>query len=225
MSIYRADVTSLSALAALMQEHAVPNIFKSVTYDNNTSLLTATDDEDNTVLTICNVSNASYFRAYRAENNYIGHSLRLFLNPSDSTIPVMGCDNGLMLVCSVVDTQGYGRGFAALFAKTNNDKVAIIFPSTLASNSVAKFYTALHHVAFGDSTTIATTTTFVPEAGQQTSFTSFKTNADFDDASYTPNAFYLDMHSAYATGYCKLIYDGDIYISGGYWAIKDGGAT
>ena len=60
MAIVRATVANVEALAAWMQTNMTPNIFKSVTYAD--SVLTATDSEDNTVLTINGGNGAgSYF--------------------------------------------------------------------------------------------------------------------------------------------------------------------
>lgn len=217
MGITRAQVTSVEALAAWMQTNMAPNIFKAVAYDNG--VLTATDADDNVVLEIAgNAVGTPYFRAYRSSENYIGFNLRNFPNPGNSTIDIIGCDNGMILKCSVVDTQGYGRSFALLCAKTNNDKPAIVFPSP-SSNDTAAVTASLNHVAFGDSATIATTTTFTPESGQQTIMCAFGTNADITDVSYTPKAFYMPIHSAYNQGIGKFLCGGKVYITNGYWCI------
>ena len=222
MAITRAQVTSLSELATWMQSNAVPGIFKAVTYSD--SVLTATDDEDNTVLTIhagTGSVNQGYFRAYRAESNYIGFALSAFPTSTGggSTIQIIGCDNGFIIGCTI--RVGYGDvNFSALFAKTNNDKPAIIFPSSPNATSPQQYTTALNHVSFGDSEIIATTTTFTPESGQQTSLTAWKTNPNPGDVSYTPKAFYLDMHNGYSSGIGKFILNGEEYITNGYWAIS-----
>lgn len=67
MSITRAQVTSVEALATWMQANAVPGIFKAVTYSD--SVLTATDANDNVVLEIkagTAYNNQGYLKAYRA---------------------------------------------------------------------------------------------------------------------------------------------------------------
>lgn len=222
MAITRAQVASVEALATWMQENTVPNIFKSVTYTD--SVLAATDDEDNVVFELNGGNGAGssgYFRAYRAESNSLGFVLNLF--PVSTMIDIIGCDNGFIFEAHVRNSSGAERLFAVLIAKTNNDRIAIIFPSTppATTSSPQQYTTALNHVAFGDSATMSTTTTFTPEAGQQASLTVFKTNADIEDVSYTPKAFYLDMNSNYASGIGKFSLDDGIYITNGYWAIKD----
>jgi hypothetical protein len=227
MAITRAQVTSVEALASWMQTNAVPNIFKSVTFSSG--VLTATDADDNTVLEIHGGTgsvNQGYFRAYRAENNYLGFALSSFPThrSGTSTIQIIGCDNGFIIGCTI--GIGYGDvNFAALFAKTSKDKPAIIFPSNPNETSPQQYTTALNHVAFGDSATMSTTTTFTPEAAQQTVLTPFATNAYVGDVSYTPNAYYMPMHSNYPSGFGKFYLGMDHYITNGYWAIKDNRAS
>lgn len=219
MAITRAQVANISELAAWMQENAVPNIFKSVTYTD--SVLTATDADDNAVLAIhggTGAGNSAYFRAYRAEGNYI--SLNGNKIPTSGSIQIIGCDNGFIIDSNMTDASGYERRFAALFSVTNNNKTAIVFPAALSATANAQYSSGLNHVAFGDSATIATTTTFTPEAGQQTSLTAWKTNPDPGTVSYTPKAFYLDMHSGYSSGIGKFILNGEEHITNGYWAIS-----
>ena len=224
MAITRAQVANISELAAWMQENAVPNIFKAVTYAD--SVLTATDADDNVVLKInggTGAGNSAYFRAYRAADNYIGLNGNKL--PTSGYIQIIGCDNGFIIDSSMTDGSGYERRFAALFSATNNNKTAIVFPVALSATANAQYSSGLNHVAFGDSATMSTTTTFTPEAAQQTCMTPFITNADVGDVSYTPNARYLTAHSSYASGIGKMLLGTDTWITNGYWCIKDGGAT
>lgn len=220
MGITRAQVTTLVELAAWMQENAVPNIFKSVTIDSSQNI-TATDDEDNVCLYIKN-GYGGYFRAYSGESSYAGVGMQYVVARSTAS-DVIGCDNGFMLSGVVEDSSYNHKNFAFLCAKTNNGKPAIIFQSDLSRTGANIYTQTLHHIAFGDttSTTLFTTTTFTPEAGQQTVLTPFATNADVGDVSYTPNAYYMPMHSNYASGVGKFYLGMDHYITNGYWAIKD----
>ena len=212
MSIARGSVTTKAQLAEWLTENTT-GLFGSVTGTSTT--FTATDTEGDTILeTLDGIS--GYLRAYRAEGNYIQLATRSFFN---NTMQVIACDNGVILDGEISDGSGNGRHFAMLFTKTNNDKIAIVFPSALSSTSGQQYKNALNHVALGDSTTISTTTTFTPESGNQTNFCTFCTNADITDVSYTPKAFYLPMHSAYNSGIGKFLSGGKVYITNGYWAI------
>lgn len=219
MSIVRAQVTTLEQLAAWMQEHAVPNIFKSVEIANN--IITATDNDDNTVLEIRGAKDGSdYFRAYRTTTGYLQIASRAFFN---DTMNIIGCDNGFLLDGNISDSNGYGRIWAALITKTNNDKVAVVFPSSVDGSAARKYYQNLQHVAFGDSPTMATTTTFTPEAAQQTTLCPFGTNADVGTASYTTDAYYMPMGQNYNSGIAQFSIGNDHFITNGFWAIRTGG--
>ena len=224
MAIIRDTLANLAALATWMQQNYVPSLFKSVTYSSG--VMTATDADDNTVLEIHQGTgsvNQGYFRAYRAESNYLGFTLSSFPSSTGggSTIQIIGCDNGFIIGCPI--RIGYGdANFAAVFTKTNNDKPAIIFPSSPNATLPQQYTTALNHVAFGDSATIATTTTFTPEAGQQNCLVPFATNANIGDTSYTPYAYYIAMGTNYAMGLGKFEMGESVYISNGDWAIREG---
>lgn len=220
MAVKRAQVATVEALAAWLQENAVPSVFSAVTFSD--SILTATDADNNVVLQInggTGSSNTAYFRAFRASENYL--ELKGNRLPRDGYIQIIGCDNGLLIDSNMTDSSGYNRRFAALFAKTNNGKTAVIFPSALSATSNAQYTTALNHVAFGDSDTIATTTTFTPENANQTVLVPFSTNADLTDVSYCPNAFYMPTGQYYTMGIGRFELAESTYIANGYWAIKE----
>jgi len=227
MSIIRSQVTSLEDFAVWMQGNAVPSLFKAVEYDSETDTASATDADDNVVLEIKNGTDG-HFRAYRGENNYLEIALTQFPAPNteeNKRINVIGCGNGFIVDMKIGTRQGTGFGFAFMLSKTNNDKIAIIFPSSVGYAEAMQFKTNIQHVAFGDSQTMSTTTTFTPESGNQTVITPFITNADVGGKSYTPSAGYMPAHSNYGSGLNKFLLGADMYITNGYWCIKDGGAA
>ena len=67
-----------------------------------------------------------------------------------------------------------------------------------------------------------TTTTFTPESAQQNCLVPFATNANIGDTSYTPYAYYIAMGTNYAIGFGKFEMGDSVYISNGYWAIREG---
>lgn len=229
MAIKRMRTKDFATFAAFVQETLVPNIFKTVTYDSETGILTCTDDDDNTALAIKGGSTATsgqyYFRAYRtAAGGYFYQNFNTFPNASGNGLDVIACYNGLICTAGTTDTSGYGRTFCFMIAKTNNGKPAIIFGNQVA-NVEAACKENIAHIALGDSPTMATTTTFTPESGNQTVITPFITNADVGGKSYTPSAGYMPAHSNYGSGLNKFLLGADMYITNGYWCIKDGGAA
>ena len=221
MAIVRTNVTSLADFVAWMQENAVPKIFKSVTYDSSTNTVTATDSYDNVVLEIVSDS-GGHFRAYRSDESYLEIGLNEFpsTNAEKSRVmQIIGCDNGFIVDMKIKTSSFYAIPFAFLISKTNNGKVAVVWPSEVNYTENQQYKNALQHVAYGDNTTLATTTTFTPEAGQQTSLVCFKTNADIGDISYTPNAYYMDFCQNYTSGIGKFVMSGRTFITNGYWCI------
>lgn len=213
MAIVRERLANRDALAAWLQENAVPTLFKAVTYEN--SVIACFDDEDNKVLEISSIGG---IYAYRAENNSIN------FEPDNTglgtyAIDLIACDNGIIM------ESGYYTGnngkVVLMITKTNNGALAIIF-SYLHSSKVTPYYTNIKHVAFGDSETLATQTTFTPEDGQQVQIMPFSTNPKIGDISYTPDAGYMPMSSNYSSGIGKFEMGGSIWITNGYWCIRDG---
>lgn len=225
MAIRRAQVTSLAAFAAWMQENAVPSIFKSVSYDSEADIATATDADDNVVLEIKNGSDG-YLRAYRGENNYLEIALVQFPATNyeeNKRISIIGCDNGFIVDMKVATSASYGAPFAFLISKTNNNKIAVVWPSEANYTENQQYTTDIQHVAFGDSQTLSTVTTFTPETAQQTTLCPFGTNADVGTASYTTDAYYMPMGQNYNSGLAQFSIGNDHFITNGFWAIRTGG--
>ena len=212
MAITRASLANREALATWLQENAVPGFFKTVTYTIGTDSIACTDADDNTILEIKDGNGNIY--AYRATGNSI-HMSELNQMLGGYRMDVIGCDNGFIVENAL--NNGSGQ-IDMLVAKTNNDKIAISWGYSSSSKTTGRT-SGIQHVAWGDSETLATTTGFTAENGQQTAFQAFFTNADITDVSYTPKAFYMPMHSAYAAGFGKFLSGGKVYITNGYWCI------
>ena len=158
------------------------------------------------------------FAAYRTDGG--GDIKSTLAGMFTGTNDIIMCGNGIIIAAAFTNL-GYGvRYFSVLISKTNNGRLACVF--SVGSSATQILYTQLQHVAIGDSTTLSTTTTFTPEAGQQTCLVPFATNAEIGDTSYTPDAFYITMNPNYAMGIGKFLMGADTYISNGYWAIREG---
>ena len=207
MGIYRANLNRLSDLADWLTDNGIATkLGVTAVYANST--LTITDGQSHTLAEIT----ANTIKAYEAAGSYSQetHSLSYF----NGTISAIGCDNGFMIEATASNARA-----TLLAAKTNNEKVAFVFRIPGTTTIADAYRNAVKHVAWGDSTTNKTTTTFTPESGQQTIMTTFATNADITQVSYTPKAFYMPMHSAYNQGIGKFLCGGKVYITNGYWCI------
>lgn len=217
MAIIRANLASRAALAEWLQANAVPKYFASVTYTD--SKIQGFDEDGNKLLEITSTGG---IYAYSSANSYQSWTSDYSLIGS-RTINLIACDNGVLFENTYSGQGGSGKIMVAI-AKTNNGKTAFIF-SANSSSTVSGYYTELRHTAWGDSPTVTSTTTFVPEQTNQTELQAFLTNVEVGGTSYTPDAGYMPAHTLYASGINKFILGADTYITNGYWYIKDGGAA
>lgn len=213
MAITRAQVSTPAGLAAWLNENAGA-FLSGVSRVGAQEIYRAADLDGNIIFNFT----ANNFTAYRRnEANPISSNGG---NSYFGTTSIIMCDNGIILDTSY--NYNVSRKFGVLITKTNDGKIACIFSyGGTATTNDNYLYTQLQHVALGDSTTMSTTTTFTPEAGQQTSLVPFSTNADIEEVSYTPNAYWIAMSANYSMGIGKFRMGGDTFISNGYWAIKD----
>lgn len=131
------------------------------------------------------------------------------------TYTIAKCNGGILIIAG--SESSHDMSF--IITKTNNDVTAVIVGS--ASNHVNALTNSICAAAWGDAEDATKTRTFVPSAQNQTQFVSFTTYAKPDTTSYTPNAFYLPDGQYYSLEYGKIIVNGKLYITNGYWAIID----
>ena len=222
MAISRAKLGSNSDFLAWLQANTVPNIFASVSMRGDGSTVQALDDDGNVVF----LMQSGQFIAYVNDNvqKTYSNSYQLITSSGDDKwSDIIGCDNGFILEAKT----GFDKRYLLVLmcAKTNNGKVAVVFASGDTSSRTTVLRSSIHHIARGDNPSLETTTSFPSESAAQTVLTPFATNANICDVSYTPDAFYMPMHSAYSAGLGKFSLGSDIFITNGYWAIRDGGGA
>lgn len=222
MAISRTKLGNNSEFLAWLQANTVPNIFASVSMRGDGSTVQALDDDGNVVF----LMQSSKFIAYVDDNvqkTYSNGYVLIGNSSDDRWSDIIGCDNGFILEAkSGVDKRYL---LVLMCAKTNNDKVAVVFASGDTPSRTTVLRSGIHHIARGDNPSVETTTSFSPESAAQSVLTPFATNANTGDVSYTPDAFYMPMHSAYSAGLGKFSLGSDIFITNGYWAIRDGGGA
>lgn len=209
-----------SKLKAFLEE---TGFFGSVTVDSsNSSFLDLYDDDDNL---LCKIS-PTMCMLYWDDN--ASHHLDITLATGASNGGVTyaySCPNGIMLACH--QNQNYNSYI--MVTKTNNDKLAFIVSYTGSSESSGDHVKNFFPIAWGDDGTLAHPSgsvynqfTITPNTRNQTQITPFVTYAE-EGMSYTPNAGWFSASQNYSTGDGKITTDDGVYISNGYWCIKDGG--
>ena len=132
------------------------------------------------------------------------------------TYTIAKCNGGIMIIAGSESSHE----MSLILTKTNNDVTAVIVGSG-TSNRENALTIDICAAAWGDAEDATKTRRFYPSAENQTQFVSFTTYAKPDTTSYTPNAFYLPDGQYYSLEYGKIIVNGKIYITNGYWAILD----
>lgn len=212
--IIKDNVISNSAIATWMAANAVPDYFASVTYSN---YIMECKDADSNVL--FRLNGASTLDLRKAANSQESISINGNTQPTQTNPgTVVKCGGGIMVI---VDNGGYRMYW--LITKNQDGKTVVI--ANASSNSTTSKESLLtsniHAVAWGDVTTAEKKITYTKSEQNQTLLVPFTTYTKPDTVSYTPNAFYMPVGEYYSVNYAKFTADNAVYITNGYWAIKD----
>jgi hypothetical protein len=218
MAISKAYINgSASALAEFLESSG---LFGSVTYSGST--VTCKDDNENTVCIISDVggsltstsitvyydggeSSASGGNTWSQNYTHISYAYK--------------CANGVIIqIANGSDTEIA----CILLTKTNRGKICTVF--SYQSSTDASRYTTFHCISFDDVAPISTIT-LAANQKNQTSVTSFLSNNDLNASSYTPDAGFVLFGQNYTMGYGSLTMGGEIWLTNGYWAVRDGAAS
>lgn len=212
------NTKTYDVLASWMQTNLVPGYFAAVTYDSSTNTVTCKNEDADTVLTIATASN-NYVAItfYINSSAYVSRSYQYF----QTIDAVYASANGIILHFKY--EYGGIYGLDILLTQTNNGDVAIVFPDdgSMTAGRESSLYSNLRCIAWGDDTTGANFS-FVPSNANQTQIVPFISNPPYGTVSYMQNAYYVIYGQYYGIGLGTIIIDGMIYLTNGYWAIKDG---
>lgn len=197
--------------------------FGSVTVDSSTQggpYICMYDDDDNL---LCMISKEKCRLYWDDSTDYLEITLATGASNGGVTY-AYSCPNGIMLACH--QNQNYNS--YVMVTKTNNDKLAFIVSFTGSSESTGAHVKNFFPIAWGDDGTLAHPSgsvynqfTITPNVRTQTQITPFVTYAEEGTLSYTPNAGWFSASQNYGSGDGKITTDDGVYISNGYWAIKD----
>lgn len=195
MAITKTNVT-ISTLADFLE---TTGYFGGVTYEN--SIVTCKDSDGNILAKFENSKATAYI-------NDTTSAAKMF-----SQIFVRAayiCSNGILIE--------YGNtGYASmhvLITKTNNDKIAFIIPNVLRVGDCT-----VYCLAWGDEN--ANIFTHSATQANQTIAVPFGTRNVYGTSSYTPDAYFIAYGQYYNIGIGPISIDGTVFLTNGYWAIKD----
>ena len=209
-----------SKLKAFLEE---TGFFGSVTVDSSdSSFLDLYDDDDNL---LCMLSKEKCRLYWDDSTDYLEITLATGASNGGVTY-AYSCPNGIMLACH--QNQNYNAYI--MITMTNNNKIAFIVSYTGSSGSTGAHVKMCFPIAWGDDGTLAHPSgssynqfEITTNVRNQSQITPFVTYAEEGTLSYTPNAGWFSASQNYGTGDGKITTDDGVYISNGYWCIKDGG--
>lgn len=201
--------------------------FGSVTVDSsNSSFLDLYDDDDNL---LCKLSPQQCILYW--DDNASNHLDILLASGINTGVDyAYSCSNGIMLTSH---RQSSYHSYV-MITKTNLDKVAFIASFSGSTATSKNHVTSVFALAYGDDGTLAMPTqadntykptVITPLIRNQSQLVPFVTYAEDGVISYTPNAGFFVYGQNYGSGDGsndgKILINGDLYITNGYWAIKD----
>lgn len=206
MSIIKQTVSGRSSVASWLNTVGYPDYFSTVTYSDYT--VTAKNADNKVIFEW----DSGGIKVHKSDSVYDTIS---FGTESSGDYTCVKCDGGILIM-----TSGTHTNFAnILITKTNNGVVAVIAGG--AATRVAALTTNILSAARGDAEDVTKLRSYTPSAENQTQFIMFPTYAKPDTQSYTPNAYFMNTGQYYDLSYGKFMAGGVIFITNGYWAIKD----
>lgn len=186
------------------------NYYDTVEYTNNNGQVVLCKIGNDTQLRIeCTAGLQYTITAYNSQ----GDSLVLANSVSTGITYAYTCTNGIIFGQNF-STSAYLR---LIITKTNNNVPVIIYNYSYSQEASFKVIAWDDIVPFKEFSYRDPDLTYYPT----TIIVPFTTNSNIDYLSYTPNAGYILQKPLAYNGFYKLVIGNDIYISDGFWVIKD----
>jgi hypothetical protein len=212
MAISRATVQGREGVASWLNANAT-EYFASVTYSSSGYQITAKDSSNNTLF----IWDGNGVTVYKSATVYDTRAIDTRYN---GYFVCAKCNGGIMIYPDPASSPAHTDKGCIIITKTINNKTAIIVgggSSTLSTSCTSGIVSA----AWGDATDASKTISYSVTAQNQTQFVPFTTYAVADSVSYTPNAFFLPTTQYNTIEYGKITDGYALYITNGFWAIKD----
>lgn len=206
------NTSDLSILRGWMNQYLVPNYFESIIISSG--VINCYDADGHTVLTIGPWSSDNFVKVYYDTENYSYFSNNIGMT---SVTYASSCSHGCLLSFG---NSGSGH-MEILITKTNNNITSIV----VSKGSTGLDLNSMYCIAWGDVQPISSLSVTPIKTAQQTQIVPFVSNAPYGTISYTPDAFYIPVGQYYNMGIGQMTLNGNIYLTNGYWAIKDGAVS
>ena len=170
---------------------------------------------------VVTISSSQYsqliIRLYKSNSSYVTITGAASTSGKQFNIQkVISCDGGVLVICD------YG-GF--IITRSNNGGTVIIANSnnTINVTNANQFkWSGVSSITYGDDTSSNARLSFTGTEHTQTQMVPFITKCPYGDVSYTPDAFWIPFGEFYSVTSGRFIGPDDmVYITNGYWAVRD----
>ena len=206
MAITRYGVDSdLTAIKAALD---ASGLFGAISVDEN--VLTINDGDDNAAIRLTRVADRSWTVSIKlATGSFHDYT----------TMTGVGIDYVWITATSaVLDLRDSSNHLPVILTTTSLNKYAVV------SNGNNGFQENANIKAVSGSDTDASSLnvfSFTRATRTFTTMVPFPTETGNGDASYTPGAFYMPFSSVAAGDYTRVVLNGKVYLTDGYWAVLD----
>lgn len=232
-------VDALESLKSFLDEYVIsesnPNgLFNSV--DINTigsgddvfeSLTCTCGDPSSTVLSFSKSNGGWDVTAYISTSNNIYLTLKSSTASTGTTLVnkmdyAYGTDNGFLLHFTYDAINGDPNLFATILVARSKDSYPIVVLPAISSDPTNNDYTHLfaNVTHYPDTNSLSLGMTQI-DTIMQTEAAPFVAYGDQVNLSYTPNAFWMPVSNAYASGFCRMRFNETDCVTNGYWFIDD----
>lgn len=228
-------VDTLESLKSFLDEYVIsennPNgLFNSVEISSDT--LTCTSGNPSaTVLTFIKIPESTGSPGWDVGANREGGLVYLTLHSSTASTGATlvnkmdyayGTDNGFLLHFTYDAINGDPNLFATILVARSKDSYPIVVFPAISSDPTDNDYTHLfaNVTHYPDTNSLSLGMTQI-DTIMQTEAAPFVAYGDQVNLSYTPNAFWMPVSNAYASGFCRMRFNETDCVTNGYWFIDD----
>lgn len=226
---------TLEGLKSFLDEYVIsennPNgLFNSVEISSDT--LTCTSGNPSaTVLTFIKIPESTESPGWDVGAHREGGLVYLTLHSSTASTGATlvnkmdyayGTDNGFLLHFTYDAINGDPNLFATILVARSKDSYPIVVFPAIFSDPTNNDYTHLfaNVTHYPDTNSLSLGMTQI-DTIMQTEAAPFVAYGDQVNLSYTPNAFWMPVSNAYASGFCRMRFNETDCVTNGYWFIDD----
>lgn len=223
-------ITSPLKIFNYLNDNAVPTYFSRVEFvdDENGTYINCFEPSGELFIKLTFASTENSTIIYKGANQTGAESVPTYDWFGSTNVNIgyaAKCDGGILIVTdwTSLNSEKY---VSMIITKNQRGKCACIMtnssnPGSSGADIPNLLMRNVHAVSFGDNVDANKLRNIYCVSQNQTQFVPFPTYSNQGEVSYTPNALYMQTGVYYGMRYGQFMSDNNIYITNGYWVVKD----